>query len=784
MAQPVVRFGNVVVNTAARTLVRDGEAVTVPPLVFDVIVYLISHRDRAVGRDELVAAVWGKVDVSDAALAKTILTARRAIGDDGEAQRYLRTVPRFGYRWTAQTQVVDGAADAPAVDAAPPPDDTDTLVRTGLSRQRRFGLVAVIAAVVALALLAWLPTRRAPPAPAAVTPAATADRPVGVAVVLPAEVAASADDAWLRLGLMDMLGTRLAAAGVPVLPSDNVVRLAPAGTARDAAIAAVRGVTERARLVVPIVRREGSVWIVRAELVDGDGEAQAVEARGDSIVAAARDAADALLERLGHRPGRTPVDAVSLTATELAQRVDAARLARSPLDARALIDAAPPALQQTPAIRLRRAQIAVDLGESEAARDELEALIASVSAEADPVLVARANRSLAVVLSRLGRPEPALAAIDRAIALLAGRDLPGDVARAYNNRGVVHLTREQYDLAAQDFARARVAADLAVDSLLLAQIEGNEANLQAVQGRYAEVAAIQERVGRRFERFGMTDEYARSLVNVSTAQLTLLRPVEALETSARALALIERVQHTGTRLVVYLERANALELVGRLGDARAMLDRAVHEAGDDAYAAERAIARAAQARLELGAGQPASALELARQALGALPEPAYNAHRAGAWLTLVRSLHALARVAEAGGETERFVAWAATSSDDSVRLFARLAQAEQAASERRDADARAAFDDALALAGRWSAPDVVRETAASYARWLIARGDTAQASAVAGLVARHADVDYESALLQAQLYRALHQEPAAANALAAARRLAGERVVPALAATP
>ncbi|MDC8013446.1 winged helix-turn-helix domain-containing protein [Tahibacter soli] len=782
MTQPVVRFGNVVVNTAARTLVRDGEAVTVAPLVFDVIVYLIQHRDRAVGRDELVAAVWGKVDVSDAALGKTILTARRAIGDDGEAQRYLRTVPRFGYRWSADTQAIENTADAPAGDYAPAVTATDALARTGLTRQRRFGMAAAIAAAVALALLAWLPSRRAPPA--TVPSAATADRPVGVAVVLPADVAASADDAWLRLGLMDMLGTRLAAAGVPVLPSDNVVRLAPAGIARDAALAAVRDVTERGRLVVPVARREGSAWIVRAELLDGDGEPQAVEARADNVVAAARDVADALLERLGHRPPRAPVDAGSLTATELSQRIDAARLARAPLDARALIDAAPAALQQTPAIRLRRAQIALDLGESEAAREQLEALIASVSAETDPVLLARANRSLAVALSRLGRPEPALAACDRAIALLAGRDLPGDVARAYNNRGIVHLMREEYDLAAQDFARARVAADLAVDSLLLAQIEGNEANLQAVQGRYAEVAAIQERVGRRFERFGMTDEYARSLVNVSTAQITLLRPVEALETSARAMALVERVQHVGTRLFVYLERANALELVGRLGDARAVLDRAVQEANDDAYAAERAIARAGQARLELGAGQPTSALALARQALAALPAPVYNAHRAGAWITVVRSLDALARVAEAADETQRFAAWAATSNDASVSLFARLAQAEQAAAERRDADARAAFDDALAMARRWSAPDVVRETVASYARYLLARGDTAQASAIAGLIARHADVDYESALLQAQLYRALNQEPAAANALAAARRLAGERVVPALSTAP
>lgn len=66
------------------------------PIVFDCIAYLIQHRDRAVGRDELVAAVWGRTSVSDAVMGKTILIARRAIGDTADEQRFLRTVPRFG----------------------------------------------------------------------------------------------------------------------------------------------------------------------------------------------------------------------------------------------------------------------------------------------------------------------------------------------------------------------------------------------------------------------------------------------------------------------------------------------------------------------------------------------------------------------------------------------------------------------------------------------------------------------------------------------------------------
>ncbi|HEY0230895.1 MAG TPA: transcriptional regulator, partial [Dokdonella sp.] len=409
MAQ-VVKFGGCTINFSLRTLLRDGEAVSLAPLVFDCIAYLIQHRDRAVGRDELVAAVWGKVSVSDAALGKTILTARRAIGDDGENQRYLRTVPRFGYRWTAQTQVV-GAPDAPAVEAAVVvpgvADETIEAARPVAERRARPRWI-VFAGATALALLAasayFAPWRHSGPAleTGAETAAAAADRPVGVIAVLPAEVVASSDDAWLRLGLMDILATRLATAGLAVLPSDNVVRLVPAGTRREAALASVRGVTERSRLIVPAVRRSGSDWIVRAELIDAAGQTRIVEAQADNVITAAGTVSDRLLELLARRAPAVLADAAHLSEAELLQRIDAARLARQPAQARALIDAATPSLQQMAQVRLRRAQIDVDLGDSEAAQKQLAQLAADVSAEADPLLHAFAQRSRCVALARLG----------------------------------------------------------------------------------------------------------------------------------------------------------------------------------------------------------------------------------------------------------------------------------------------------------------------------------------------------------------------------------------------
>ena len=102
------RFGLNVLDVARRELLRDGVPQALPARAFDCLLCLIEHRDRAVGRDELVRAVFGRRDASDAQLAQIVLRARRAIGDDGQEQRAIRTVPRFGFRWASEVEVIEG----------------------------------------------------------------------------------------------------------------------------------------------------------------------------------------------------------------------------------------------------------------------------------------------------------------------------------------------------------------------------------------------------------------------------------------------------------------------------------------------------------------------------------------------------------------------------------------------------------------------------------------------------------------------------------------------------
>src|SRR5262249_23689509 len=69
------------------------------PQAFDLLDYLIRNRERVVSKDDLISAVWNGRIVSDAALTTRLNAARSAIGDSGEDQRLIKTLPRKGFRF-------------------------------------------------------------------------------------------------------------------------------------------------------------------------------------------------------------------------------------------------------------------------------------------------------------------------------------------------------------------------------------------------------------------------------------------------------------------------------------------------------------------------------------------------------------------------------------------------------------------------------------------------------------------------------------------------------------
>ena len=90
----VLAFGEYRLSIERRELRRGPDIVDLEPKAFDLLAFLVLHRDRVVTKDDLLAGVWGGRIVSESALTTRINAVRRALGDDGTAQRLVRTLTR------------------------------------------------------------------------------------------------------------------------------------------------------------------------------------------------------------------------------------------------------------------------------------------------------------------------------------------------------------------------------------------------------------------------------------------------------------------------------------------------------------------------------------------------------------------------------------------------------------------------------------------------------------------------------------------------------------------
>jgi TolB-like protein/tetratricopeptide (TPR) repeat protein len=106
-------FEDFAFDTDRRELHRGSDVVALAPKVFDLLHYLIQNRERVVSKDDLIGAIWSGRSVSDAALTTRLNAARSAIGDSGQDQRLIKTLPRKGFRFVGSVVQAQGPSGAP-----------------------------------------------------------------------------------------------------------------------------------------------------------------------------------------------------------------------------------------------------------------------------------------------------------------------------------------------------------------------------------------------------------------------------------------------------------------------------------------------------------------------------------------------------------------------------------------------------------------------------------------------------------------------------------------------
>jgi TolB-like protein/DNA-binding winged helix-turn-helix (wHTH) protein/tetratricopeptide (TPR) repeat protein len=160
-------FEDFALDSDARELRRGAAFVPTEPQVFDLLVFLISHRDRVVSKQDLIMSVWGGRIVSESALDTRINAVRRAIGDSGKEQRLIRTTIGKGIRFVGKVR------EQPEAQPVDTPTSTEPVaVATQQWRTTRPFVVTICLLLVMGGLgLWWAPSETAPkPAPARAAP--------------------------------------------------------------------------------------------------------------------------------------------------------------------------------------------------------------------------------------------------------------------------------------------------------------------------------------------------------------------------------------------------------------------------------------------------------------------------------------------------------------------------------------------------------------------------------------------------------------------------------------
>jgi TolB-like protein/DNA-binding winged helix-turn-helix (wHTH) protein/Tfp pilus assembly protein PilF len=237
-------FGDFEVDPQRGCLARRGEEIALRPKTYSVLLYLLEHAGQLVPRDEMLAAVWPGVVVTDDSIAQCLIELRRALGDD--TRTMIRTVPRRGLIFEAPVRLEESAA--------PPARPR------GSWAVRQRWLPAVVLAAAAAGLLWWAAVQRP-----FETPGEAVSVPPGrsIAVLRFTDLSPAGDQAWLADGLSEEIMHRLAQS-----PSLRVIARASSFAVEGQPVAAIAKQLGVSHVLEGSLRRQGDRVRVTAQLVD------------------------------------------------------------------------------------------------------------------------------------------------------------------------------------------------------------------------------------------------------------------------------------------------------------------------------------------------------------------------------------------------------------------------------------------------------------------------------------------------------------------------------------
>jgi DNA-binding winged helix-turn-helix (wHTH) protein/tetratricopeptide (TPR) repeat protein len=193
-------FGDCVLDADRRDLRVAGASVTTQPKAFELLLYLVRNRHRAVDKDELQDKLWPRSIVTETALTRCVMKARRAVNDDADRQSVIKTVHGHGYRFIAEIEVDD------------PVEDVTQPARSAPKRSRLLAIAASL--IVGVAAVWWFVS----------TPVHS--ETVRLAVLPVYNDTGEAELDWASTGFMALINRMLEDRAINIVGSRSVTKLA------------------------------------------------------------------------------------------------------------------------------------------------------------------------------------------------------------------------------------------------------------------------------------------------------------------------------------------------------------------------------------------------------------------------------------------------------------------------------------------------------------------------------------------------------------------------------
>lgn len=591
---PVYRFGEFELDCARRELRQGSELVAIQPKAFELLRYLVEHRDRAVDKDELQDALWPRSIVTEASLTRSVMKARRAVGDDSERQAVIRTVHGHGYRFVAELDERPPAATQP-----PEPVAAELQPIPAPPRRRSWMPIAVAAVLVAVVAGWWGLSRDADAGS------------IRVAVLPVANDTGDADLDWVGTGLMSLMNRLLEDRGIDVIAERPILALAerhpgPGQTQAGSDFMTTLRQTENVTHTLEARLGYGDgVYRLEYTVRDASGRAEertAVDNAPAGMVPAVAESAARLLAGKHDDGERRRTVSEDPFINEAFARGLSLEFAGRFEEAQQLFRVV---MEQEPGLfwpRYEYALCARNLREWDVAVPLLEELIAEADAEGAMPEKAAAMNALGVLLYSRDEFDAARRLFEDTLRIAEAAGEQQRIVTANVNLGLVAKSTGDIDLARLYLEKAiELTYAQGIESLPGA-LTNNMSGVLIQQGRFDEAERYSQDAVANFRLTGNRLYEASALSRLSTVLRHQGKLDDAEETQELALALRTELGSDVGRMSSYLNLASIARERGNLRRARRFAEQG-HEIGiaiDDRLGTASALAAMADADRSLG----------------------------------------------------------------------------------------------------------------------------------------------------------------------------------------